>query len=118
MFCNQSFWTYLIFATKIFFLATKFFKLVTLWWQDFLKFESCVNFSDYDEDEGEVHEQKQQDDTQQSSSAEVKNITEKLKKVMEEGEVKGSDVEDGEISDEGEEGEILSDDQVSNNPKA
>ena len=65
-----------------------------------------------------MHEQKQQDDTQQSSSAEVKNITEKLKKVMEEGEVKGSDVEDGEISDEGEEGEILSDDQVSNNPKA
>ena len=61
---------------------------------------------------------------QQPSSTEINSLSEKLGKVMEdgelkesdmeEGEMKDSDVEEGEIKEEGEEGEILSDDEVRN----
>ena len=80
-------------------------------------FEKPIYLQDYDEDDdGEIHEEKQQGDVLQSSStAEANHIAETLEKLKDEGKVKGSDVEDGEISDEGEEGEIMSDDQVCKN---
>ena len=80
--------------------------------------------TDYDEEEGEVPEEKQIGSDKQPSSTEINSISEKLEKVMEEGELKesdleegemkDSDVEEGEIKDDGEEGEILSDSEVRN----
>ena len=80
--------------------------------------------ADYDEEEGEIPEEKQAAVDHAASSTEVNNLSDKLEKVMEEGELKesdteegemkDSDVEEGEIKDEGEEGEILSDDEVRN----
>ena len=75
---------------------------------------------DYDEEEGELPEEKQVTVDHEPSSTEINNLSDKLEKVMEEGELKesdteegemkDSDAEEGEIKDEGEEGEILSDD--------
>jgi hypothetical protein len=78
--------------------------------------------TDYDEEDGEIPDEKPTAIEQQSSSTEINNLSEKLGKVMEdgemkesdteEGEMKDSDMEEGEIKEEGEEGEILSDDEV------
>lgn len=86
-----------------------------------LLFDFDILLKDYDEDDGEIHEEKQAVDPQPSST-EINNLSVKLEKVMEEGELKesdteegemkDSDVEEGEIKEDGEEGEILSDDEV------